>query len=197
MANDDPAKGALSIITDAFDLLAMASHPVNDPFNATAEKDTQAVQTAIDELDAKIAELSAAKPGDTESQVNMHQTEISRLGEVKRKVALLIELAQKSASERVAKLDEDLPADVQTRLVSSETIKRLSAYQQFKGLQATQAVEWKMIWLLPAIFAGVVMIFFALVFKDTATDPEESETTKDDGKSPDKERQKPVTSDKG
>ncbi|MCH7727782.1 MAG: hypothetical protein IH991_15070, partial [Planctomycetes bacterium] len=168
-----------------------------DPFNAAAEKDTQAVQTAIEELDAKIAELSAANPGDTESQVKMHQTKISRLGEVKRKVALLIEMAQKSARARVAKLNEDLPVDVQTQLVRNETIKRLSGYQKLKELQANQAVDWQMIWLIPAIFAGVVMIFFALVFKETTTDPKESETTKDGGENPDKDPEKPVASDKG
>lgn len=47
-----------------------------------------------------------------------------------------------------------------------EAIDRLGGYQTRKSLESVQAVDQRMIWALPAIFAAVIMVVFALIFKD-------------------------------
>ena len=42
----------------------------------------------------------------------------------------------------------------------------LSAYQGAKSVEALKEMKWKTIWLIPAIFAGVIMVLFVLVFHD-------------------------------
>ena len=49
-------------------------------------------------------------------------------------------------------------------------VKYLSEYQTAKVAQAEKLIDWKSIWMWPAIGAGAIMILFTLTFKDDNND---------------------------
>lgn len=51
---------------------------------------------------------------------------------------------------------------------AESAIDELQAERDAASLQALQAIQWKQIWMIPCIGAAVIMIIFALLFRDDA-----------------------------
>lgn len=156
--------------------LARATDPVNDEFNEAAEKATADVQAEIDRIYGEIDKLQANPAGDVPNQIAIHQQQILQLESVQEQLVILNKVAETYSQGRLEKLDEPLPSSVEPLALQQEKIDRLNAYKGLKSLQADQAENWQMIWTLPAIFAGVIMIFFALVFKDDTVAKKEADS---------------------
>jgi len=43
-------------------------------------------------------------------------------------------------------------------------------------MKALQAMNWRNIWTIPAVAAGVILLLFAIVFKDDTSSPAISES---------------------
>ncbi|MEK6236090.1 MAG: hypothetical protein N2C14_15400, partial [Planctomycetales bacterium] len=52
-----------------------------------------------------------------------------------------------------------------------EAVAALKTEQDAASLKALQLMDWRTIWMIPAVGAGVIMILFAIVFKDEKPDP--------------------------
>ncbi|EAQ76938.1 ProP protein [Blastopirellula marina DSM 3645] len=82
-----------------------------------------------------------------------------------------------------------LQAEAQKLTVQAYGMTDLAAAAELRekagelGGQAVQMMDWGMIWLIPCIFAGVIMILFGLLFHDKAAD-ETSMTSEDEASSP-------------
>ncbi len=62
---------------------------------------------------------------------------------------------------------------------AQSAINELQVQKDAASLQALQAIQWREIWTIPCIGAGVIMIIFALLFRDDTKDkskPGEEET---------------------
>ena len=59
---------------------------------------------------------------------------------------------------------------------SPQQIADLKQQQQQLSRQSMQAIQWRDIWTIPAILAGVIMIVFAIVFRDDTRRGPESES---------------------
>lgn len=58
------------------------------------------------------------------------------------------------------------------KLSIEQQIATLNEEKAVKRMEYLQGIEWKPLWGIPAIFAGVIMVIFALLFHDRGTDEE-------------------------
>lgn len=162
---DEAPSGFLAMMKD---ILATASDPVNDKFTERAAKATADTQKKIEAANKKIGDLQAKPAGDIPNQIALHGEQIERLELLDDKLETVAEEAESFAAERVAELESKPAADTPAAklAVEHQTIERLGGYKARKSLEAEQAVDWRMIWMIPAVFAAVIMVIFALTFKD-------------------------------
>ena len=69
-----------------------------------------------------------------------------------------------AVSDRIAELVESG--------VAGEALERLTAEKNEFRAKQLETMDWGMIWGIPAIMAGVIMVFFTLVFREPETDGE-------------------------
>ena len=60
----------------------------------------------------------------------------------------------------------DLGARISQAGEGSPEAQALAAEQSEKALRALQLVDWRMIWLIPAALAGLILLMFVAVFKN-------------------------------
>ncbi|MBM81473.1 MAG: MFS transporter [Planctomycetaceae bacterium] len=58
----------------------------------------------------------------------------------------------------------------------SNRIKELKSEQQSTQIAALKAIDWKSIWIVPAVGAAVIMVLFGLLFKDDSSDSSKPES---------------------
>lgn len=155
----------------------LAEQETGEEFNEAAAKATASVEKVIETTTEKIGELQSKPPGDLANQIALHEQQIERLNLMQDKLNIVADEAETLAEQRVAKLESKPAADAPaTELaVRKDKIDRLGGYKAQKVLEADQAVDWQMIWTLPAIFAVVIMLVFAIVFKDDGAKGDVSE----------------------
>ena len=51
-------------------------------------------------------------------------------------------------------------------LLKRRVIERMTGYQGARSMEALQAMDWKSIWTIPAIGAGVILLLFTAIFRD-------------------------------
>ena len=59
-----------------------------------------------------------------------------------------------------------VPPEMTELLASRQAIIRLAGYGDALGTQALQKIRWKILWLIPCVFAAVIMVVFILLFRD-------------------------------
>ncbi|MCA9089828.1 MAG: MFS transporter [Planctomycetaceae bacterium] len=77
----------------------------------------------------------------------------------------------KAKAAEVKSLGEQIDA-LKSSGGSAEEIDTLAAQKAAARKAELQAIEWKPLWLKPAIFAAVVMVLFGLLFRDKVTSTE-------------------------
>jgi len=162
---DEVASGFWALVKNVF---TKVSDPVNDAFNEEASGATTAIAKKIEAIDTKIGELQAKPAGNISNEIAVHEEQIARLDSMEEKLDIVSKKALTFSKERIAKLESKPAADAPAAELAAqkEAIDRLGGYQARKSLESVQAVDWRMIWMLPAIFAAVIMVIFALIFKD-------------------------------
>ena len=89
--------------------------------------------------------------------------EAKQLGDEKTK----LEEAVTNAKGQLADADETKKAELNSLITTNEArIKAIPDEIDAKNLASLQAMDWKMIWLIPCVAAAAVMLIFAVVFKD-------------------------------
>ena len=72
----------------------------------------------------------------------------------------------KALEERLVQIDSDAKKEQVQKQVDE-----LKAEKADVSIQALKAIDWRPIWTIPAVGAAVIMLLFAIVFKDdTKTD---------------------------
>ncbi len=130
----------------------------------SASGDKRAVQLlklVIDQLKAKAEQLKTAETEHRDGAVaQLQQQKIATLdATAAQQMQEQIEQYNQAASSPIAA--ESVPA-----LLLEAQIENLSHYKDEKLIAALQVIDWRMIWMLPAIGAGVIMVLFTLLFKD-------------------------------
>jgi hypothetical protein len=65
-------------------------------------------------------------------------------------------------------LGKENPVGADELMVAQRQVNYLNALKDDLAKKSLQAKDWKMIWGIPAILAAVIMVLFALVFRDTS-----------------------------
>ena len=129
-------------------------------FNKLAKDRTKDVQRAINLLLDEQAELKdkdeARKQSIKSEVVDRRATQIESLNNV------ATEQSQSQINEATAGKAETLVKALSLK----QTITRLSGYRDSLNLEALRVMDWKMIWAIPCVLAGIIMVLFAFVFKD-------------------------------
>ncbi len=159
------------------DVFGKRRDPVSDEFNADFDKASADVQKRIDELYAEIGTLQKEAGADIDKQIEVHEKEIARLEAVQQKMAALRQEAESFAQKRVAVIDKEveLSPDAIKLATEQEQIKRMQGYEANRTLLADQAVNWRMVWLIPCIGAAAIMLLFLVLFKNDTGGKEVSE----------------------
>ncbi|MDX1565197.1 MAG: MFS transporter, partial [Phycisphaeraceae bacterium] len=145
------------------------------------QEESKVIGDHASQLQAKLDSQAPAKP--FHEQVEPKVAEVDKavfqaqeaLGEAKdegadqAKIDALKQEVAKALDRKIEILQAQSVAygaqDEQTRALRSQT-EHLKAYANHKAIAALRLVDWRGIWMWPAIGAAVVMIFFALLFKD-------------------------------
>ena len=68
--------------------------------------------------------------------------------------------------KQIEELEASRPATDADSLTPAERKEQVSALRKERSQISLQSVDWKSVWGIPAVGAGIIMILFALVFKD-------------------------------
>ena len=186
-----------------FENLFMVDHATPlDGFLEQAAKDTKAIQKKIDDqykaiadiepgIDANIAALQKHDDGTLKSGSDTVLNSI--VGHLEGTKAPTTEAAQEVLNglidEKVAALNSTVTKMVADSkgadnpdLLNHAKIANLKVYGDIKSIEATRAMEWRMIYTIPAVGALIIMVLFGIFFheeKATENDGEGSESTDD------------------
>jgi nucleoside transporter len=138
-----------------------ADRKETEEFITRADRETKPIQDQIVAEQRRITELKQRPKGD---KPQLQEAEDQLLALQTEKVEKLIEMADELAKARYQRLSEH-PALIDV-FTLSQRVDLLTAYQGAKSVEALRAMNWKVIWMIPAIFAGVIMVLFVLVFHD-------------------------------
>jgi hypothetical protein len=153
-------------IDGLFDQFCQSVGPVNEISGpATAE-----VQAKIDAAQQNLDVFKNAHPGLLDAE---KQKELSALTEAV--VALQKTKQQQLAATAGDLIRPSLGGDVQPAIADAVIAQAggtlISRYSDRKALQGLRLVDWKSIWMYPAIGAGVILVIFCITFKDNGTKP--------------------------
>ena len=159
------------------DVFGKRRDPIGDEFNAAFDKASADIQKRIDELYAEIAVLQKDAGSDIAKLIEVHETEIARLEAVQEKMNALRDDAAQFAQGRVAEAEKQITLSPEAAALATtqEQINRMKGYQADRTLRADQAVNWRMVWLLPCIGAAAIMLLFLVLFKNDTGAKEVSE----------------------
>jgi len=159
------------------DVFGKRRDPIGDQFDMAFDKASANIQQRIDGLYAEIDALRKGAGSDVDKNIDVHQKEIARLEALKSKMAALRTDAEAFAKSRVAQIEKSLTEDepVAALVIKQEQINRMKGYQASRTLRADQAVNWRMVWLLPCIGAAAIMLLFLVLFKNDTGAKEVSE----------------------
>jgi hypothetical protein len=159
------------------DVFGKRRDPIGDEFNAAFDKASADIQKRIDELYAEIAVLQKDAGSDIAKLIEVHETEIARLEAVQEKMNALRDDAAQFAQGRVAEAEKQITLSPEAAALATtqEQINRMTGYQGNRVLLADQAVNWRMVWLLPCIGAAAIMLLFLVLFKNDTGAKEVSE----------------------
>jgi hypothetical protein len=159
------------------DVFGKRRDPIGDEFNAAFDKASADIQKRIDELYAEIAVLQKDAGSDIAKLIEVHETEIARLEAVQEKMNALRDDAAQFAQGRVAEAEKQIALSPEAAALATtqEQINRMKGYQGNRVLLADQAVNWRMVWLIPCIGAAAIMLLFLVLFKNDTGAKEVSE----------------------
>lgn len=135
-------------------------------------KETEAEQKAIEEAQEKVEKLKKEEKPNLKKPMPKAEDEDSPLKIAQKKVADLLDAKVKRIvvlADQAAKVQYESLAEGPTLAEAYKLGQRkshLASYQQAKSVEASQLKDWRTIWMIPAIFAGVIMVLFVLVFHD-------------------------------
>ncbi len=89
----------------------------------------------------------------------------------------------KAFNKQVAAKADEIKAAEKAE-ASSEEIAKLTSEKTALRKQELQNIEWKPLWAKPAIFAGIILVLFVLLFHDKVQPKDSSEESIADGSSP-------------
>lgn len=78
-------------------------------------------------------------------------------------------------NEEVQAIGEQIAALKGAEAPDEAAVELLEAESKEKAMKALQLMDWKQIWMVPAIFAGVIMLLFAILFTNPPRREEETE----------------------
>lgn len=132
-----------------------AGTPIDTPLNQAVAKSAGAIAGMADQENLTLDDLRK-KAGE---EVESAGTALSEAeGESGKKIAqAVLDFATARQTDYIA-LDDDTDP--------KKLVEQQAAIQSEKRLASLQAMDWKLIWGIPAIMAGVVMVLFMLLFKD-------------------------------
>lgn len=162
-------------------------------FEALVAKEAVDQSAKIDEAQSALVKLKAAVKADgtvaslskwfkrtilrqeieltpEEEAVKSAETALDELR--KEKVATLVKLADETANKKYEQLSQG-PALKDAYIFWQRGIL-LGGHQRAVSVAAQRAVNWHGIWMFPAIFAGVIMVLFVVVFHDKSAKGEDN-----------------------
>ena len=178
-----------------FENLFMVDHATPlDGFSEQAAKDTEAIQKKIDDQYKAIADIepgidaniAALQEYDDETLKSGSDTVLESIVEhLEGTKAPATEAAQEVLNglidEKVAALNSTVTKMVADSkgadnpdLLNHAKIANLKVYGDIKSIEATRAMEWRMIYTIPAVGALIIMVLFGIFFH-------EEKATEDDG----------------
>ncbi|MEL0096098.1 MAG: MFS transporter [Planctomycetaceae bacterium] len=90
---------------------------------------------------------------------------------------------KKSSLNELAKIFQDSDIDKKTDDALKTSLADIKKTQRLKQLQV---IDWQKLWGIPAVFAGVILVFFMIAFKDDSADESDAAAdVVDDGPSDD------------
>lgn len=134
-------------------------------FNALAKERTAEKRGKANELSAALAKSQASSSA-TEADVKELEADLKNVRVAQSEALNAIAADQSQAAIDAAANAKS--ATITSALMQKQKIERLAGYRDALRTEALQAMQWRTIWLIPCILAGVIMALFAVAFKDDA-----------------------------
>lgn len=131
-------------------------------YNESVKSD-EAIKALRDEIVKLNEELGNATAGSAEAKKISDDVTAKRLEQSNQMAALAM-------SQHQSELDAIADEATRERVTEKIQIARLNGYKDQIAIEAYQAMDWKMIWLIPCAFAGLIMLIFAVAFRDDTKD---------------------------
>ena len=129
-------------------------------FNKAADESTKLISASMKEL---LDQLSEA--GTNEEAVEKAKEQLASARSVE--IEKLEELVVEQAAEELNSIEDET---VRGLVTSRLQIQRLSAYRDHLNLDSLKLMDWKVIWLIPCVFAAIIMLFFGIAFRTDVSD---------------------------
>ena len=164
--------------------------PLNG-FLEQADQDTKAIQTKIDEqyeviekiepdIDAIIADLQTNDDGTLKSGSDIvlkaivaHRegTKAIETAAAQKVLSGLIGEKVEALNGTVTKMVAEGKGGDNPALLNHAKIANLKVYGDIKSIEATRAMNWRMIYAIPAVGALIIMILFGIFFHEEKEEP--------------------------
>jgi hypothetical protein len=129
-------------------------------------------QEALDATAAIRADINAKRDQSAEQEDESGQKALTEQIEALRKTQLTE--MKKIAGAQTPENFRSQPAAIADVLTAKETVARLNGYVGSQSIAALQKMDWKKIWMIPAIGAAAILVLFTLVFRDDSKREDEA-----------------------
>lgn len=133
-------------------------------FNEAAKEKTVELKEQVINI------LSQKKPGMSQEETNAIDAQAKEVNQ--QQVQILNDFVIEYEADGLAGISDER---MRSRVAERLQVQRLAAYADRLNLDSLKTMDWKMIWLIPCVFAGVIMLFFALAFRTDVDDEEHNE----------------------
>jgi len=118
-------------------------------------------------LNTVIAQLEAEAEMQKEKVLEQSEGEEALLADlVDAYASAAADMMSTKIEEYNASASEPISDEMQDTLVLAAQVRSLEALSSRRSNDALKAINWQSIWTIPAVFAGVILVVFALLFRD-------------------------------
>jgi len=175
-----------------FDNLFKVNHAAPlDGFLEQAKTDTEAIQTKIDEqygviekiepdIDSAIAALEKNDDGTLTSGsdsvlkamvAHLEGTKATETAAAQEVLSGLIGEKVEALNGTITKMVAESKVGDNPALLNHAKIANLKVYSDIKSIEATRAMDWQMIYAIPAVGALIIMVLFGVFFHEEKEEP--------------------------
>lgn len=152
-----------------------------DEIDEQLKKETEALRKAetppLDSrgnslLNAMIAELQAEKEKQKQAIRKAGNAELEPLQteKVEAYAQAAASLMREKIQEYNASASEPIPSELEPALLLAAQVESLKKLGEFTSVKALKVIDWKTIWAIPCILAGVILMLFVLFFRDRSVE---------------------------